>query len=1390
MTKYREYIDIDEEYFPQINDSSIKAAKPDFWMTTYPHKTFIDLLNYMERILARQIKRSIWIEGAYGTGKSQCAYALKEILDVTEDKLRSYWDKYEPLRKKQDLLEKLIGHKNNGVLTVYRYASGDIFSPRELFLAIQESVKKALKEKNLYEGENTLKENVIAWIEEPTRKNFFNELLKKDKWRGLFSQSTVDEILNELRNGKEVKELMNNLFLLADKEGVKAFDIDADTLISWLTDVIDVNNITIVLIWDEFTDYFKNNIASLSEFQKIVEFVSLKPFYLIVVTHQSGHLFNPEDSDWKKVQDRFEKINIELPDNIAFELIGHAFKVKQEATNDWKELAKDLNDRVETSRAAVINYTKISDQQIMMDIMPIHPMAALVLKNIASAFKSNQRSMFDFIKSPNTDDEKAFQWFIQHTGPHDDHPLLTVDMLWDFFYERNRDNLDTFTQSILDTYSLYKNDLKENEQAVLKAILIMQAVNLRNSGDIEILMTTEQHLSYVFEGITNLENYACINIAKELVAKRILITTPVSGGKHAFIPAIQAGDQEKIDKLKEEARRISTTAKLVNEGEFSDILNLTHGLSLRFESEPNTGKIIPVTESDFTRIVNSLSTQENKWKFHCVIAFAKDDREAAKFRKTIQATVEKKQYENIVFIDALSTPLGPKAFEEYVDYVAMALYYKGNNNSNSDRNRANAESVLKQDWKNRIYNGQFIVYTYTSREGVKLSNAQGVLSYLQTIVSERFPYIFDFSSRHLNEVLFKLTSGKISAQRGIEQRTVGIVSGLENEILPTVWKTDKYWEANHTASLQISKIKMGLNKLIENAFLDEGQISIDDIYDFLVEKYGFAPCNLYAFLTGFLLKEYGNEQYRFLDSAGLHGPMNPSKLAEMINNYMGKYIGRKPPKPCYIMKITKEEEAFYKYTEQVWGIEPNSCTSASQMAIAISDRMRRFGFPVWTLFVIDKYGVTDIIKKYIELVQNEGNEAHKIAIEIGKIAISRPTLFEKLVYLVNEENFRKGMIEFLKTFEDGKILTLASEIGAEDSVLTHIRELFEVKHFCLWDEEIGKDEIRKLLIDYGIARETNNILNSIVRSSVEAFKKWRDRLNFFSISYEVLVKKNSTITKIVNILLKICKDEQIISEQKRMFYSELKEFGWQIRDLLNNDLRVFKDTYGPYIEDLSDTDINEIKSKLPTGMFSQSHSTCNLKVKEIVEEYRKKQLKTQLSRLWREKTETENPRDWSKFYRTPILCCVPANEYEKAKKSFETINRSQASDLEIRESIDYLKSTSLFEIIKDENLRNEAFAREIIGEYRPLLQNIKDVRDALDRLAIDTYDWRENPTVKNKVKQLAEAEYNAGGIDKIIEVIDSMEDAKLKLYLKELVKKNMIVGMEIISNGGFVPDDH
>lgn len=250
--KYREYFDIDERYFPCIDDAAINAGAP--WDNTYPHTTFIEMLTEMERALSRQNNgRTLWIEGAYGTGKSQCAYALRKILEVPEAELRAYWDRYEPLKanKNIDLLERIISQKKSGIVTVYRYASGGIMSPRDLFFAIQESVKSSLVQQNItYLGEDTLRESIIAWLDDADHKLMFNSLLQNtDKeWKALFSQSTVDDILNTLRRGSEVKTLVNNIFRLADKEGITALSIDSDRLIAWLTDIIDRNNIKIVFI--------------------------------------------------------------------------------------------------------------------------------------------------------------------------------------------------------------------------------------------------------------------------------------------------------------------------------------------------------------------------------------------------------------------------------------------------------------------------------------------------------------------------------------------------------------------------------------------------------------------------------------------------------------------------------------------------------------------------------------------------------------------------------------------------------------------------------------------------------------------------------------------------------------------------------------------------------------------------------------------------------------------------------------------------------------------------------------------------------------------------------------------------------------------------------------
>lgn len=1379
--KYREYFDIDERYFPCIDDAAINAGA--LWESTYPHSTFIEMVAETERALARQNDgRSLWIEGAYGTGKSQCAYALRKILEVPEDELRTYWSRYEPLKKKTDLLEKLIGHKKKGIVVAHRYASGGIMSTRDLFFAIQESVKSALVKQNVsYLGENTLKESIIAWLEDTDHKLMFNSLLQNpDKeWRSLFSQSNSDEVLNTLRKNVEVKSLVDNIFRLANKEGITALTIDSNRLINWLKDLIDRNNVRIVFIWDEFSDYFKNNRESLSEFQKVASLVQSKPFYFIFVTHESGQLFTTADTTWTRVRDRFVSVKIALPDNIAFNLIGHAFNVKPVAKQQWDILADDLNDRVKNSRSSVMAAAKIDNPQVMKDIMPLHPMAALLLKNIASGFKSNQRSMFDFIKSANIDDVKAFQWFIENNGPFDDHPLLTVDMLWNFFYEKGKDNLASDIRLILDTFPQQQN-LRDDEKAVLKAILIMQAIDQRLGGTIDLFKATEQNLNYVFEGIPDLEGTKSANLARGLKEKGILVLNPLSGGRSAYAAAVLAGDHVKIDNHKKDIRENSPTSKLVMEGGLSSVLSLPPALRLRFESESGTGKISPVTITDFTRTINILREKPAKWNFYAVIAFAKDDAESASFRKVLKAAVAEKQYENIVFIDALSTPLGAEAFEQYVDLTAMAIYYQGNNNLSSRQSSDKAKHVLDQDWKSRIYNGQFVVYTYTNQEGEKIGNGQGVASVLQTIVANKFPYVFDFA-RGLTEGQLKMTPAmKPSAKSGISQTTSGVVGGVEKHILPTVWNIEKYWEIPATASLPISKIKTEIDNRIKVEFDREGQISIGELYDFLEETYGFSHCNLSAFIVGFLLKEYSGEPYRYSDSSGGHEQMTQDKLAEMIANHIGK-----APKPTYIVKMTPEEMAFYELTEKAWGITPNSCSSVGQAAIAVSAKMRGLNLPVWCLEEVDEDGNFYVVEKYIELAQREGNEAHKKAVEIGKIAIAKPSIAENLLYLITNENCQKGMRQYLSSFEDGKVTELATAIGAEKKVLADIRRLFGVKHSCLWDKRTGEDEIRKLLTEYSLVRESNIILNVSASSLADIYKDWRERLKFIGISCEALRAKYPGLAKVLDVLLKICKQEEILPEQLKMLHSELGEHGAEVRELLDNDKRVFTEIYEPYLLDLCANDIAEVKSKLQTGLYELPKTDCNFKVKEAAADYLKNQLKSQLFLLWNEKTGTRNPREWSSRFRTPILCCVSDVEYEKAKKAFETLNRNGGTDSEINAAMTFLNSTDdLFGILGDEEKRNEAFKQDIVAEYSVLLPDIDKVRDTLERLSIDIYDWRDNPSVRSKVKQLAEAEYNAGGSEKVLLKIEEMDDAHLKQYLKILIKDSIKIGIEILANDG------
>lgn len=790
---------------------------------------------------------------------------------------------------------------------------------------------------------------------------------------------------------------------------------------------------------------------------------------------------------------------------------------------------------------------------------------------------------------------------------------------------------------------------------------------------------------------------------------------------------------------------------------------------------PGNGNLVSVTSADFTKKINELKDAPVGWHFLAVIAFAKNDDEAISLRKMIKEAAQNEEYENIVFIDALSTVLGEDDFDAYVDFAAMAQYYHDNPKLATE-NTIKAQQVLAVTWKNRIYSGSFTIYHSQCKEGEKVIGGSTVAEVLQTIVTSKYKYIFDFC-RGVNENQLKTTQLKLAAKCGINKSTSGVMARAEKSVLSSVWDVNEYWADSETSGLEISVIKRDLEEIISEGFKRDGQISIDDIYSHLEVEYGFAPCNLSAFIVGFLLKEYGGEPFRYLDSSGSHDSMSAEKLSEMIGNYIsGK------SQPTYIVKMTPEEMAFYEVTEKAWGLESDSCAHISQAQVGVKNKMQSLRLPVWSLKEVDNTGVYDFVEKYIELIQKEGKDAHKIALSIGSAALIKTSLGDNLAELLTIEKCQEGMKSFLQEFENGLLLKLAAEIGAEDNMLSDISHLFSVAYSSLWKSDMGENEIKKLIVDYTFVKETNRLLNCSSHSKAEAFDKWREKLEFVMCSHEALEEYFSSMKEVYVFLFDIVARKDILPDQMKKCTLSLEEQSTNLQSYFDNEISTFHEIYKAYLDDISVEECAQLKVPQLINVFRKSKTESNVIVKGLADEFRKNQTKTKMFSLWREKTGSKTPREWSAIHRTPILCLIPKNLYDDAKKAFEVLNRTTATEKEIESALAFLEGADFYADLTEPEKVDQAFAK-MLGRYKTILTDIEKVRDALERLSVEPYEWDTHPSIRSKILELAKAEYDAGGSDTVVSKIEKMSSEDLKKHLIKLIKDNINIGVEIMNEG-------
>lgn len=1391
--KYKDYFDIDPDYFPAVNPDVIKS-NPELWKKFYPHETFIKLIKDIVSVLNRQQKQNIWVEGAYGTGKSHAVLTLKHLLDSTEQETKEY---FETFNLDQDLLKKFLYVKSEGkIITVHRYASSSIKGDNDLFIAIQESIEQALRDAGIDNAAHgAMKDAVVKYLSDEYNKQYFNGLVT-GPYASLFGGSDADKIIKDLQEYTEdaLRELMRKIFKVANERQIRAFTLDDKGLCEWIRETIRQNKLNaIVFIWDEFTEYFQNNMTALTGFQTMLELSETEHFCFIPVTHKSEALFSAQDTMKNKILGRFVRPRcvIELPENMAFQLMGAAMQKNSDPViyQEWtEEILPDLCDRTVNSRVIVGKQTKLNDEQ-MRGILPIHPYAASLLKHISTSFDSNQRSMFDFIKNDRGDDTHAFQWFIKNCGPLDDNPLLTIDMLWNFFYDMGKESLALSIRQILDNYPrLSRANLLEDEKRVLKAVLLFQAISFEVRDSVDLFLANEKNLNSAFEG-SDLEGKAS-HIAEKLVRDKILYKKIV-GKNDVYSVLIGEMSEDQIEKHKKKYLT-KTTSSLITDGALDEAIELPAALKLRY-------KLVYAGITDFEQTTKKCMNEAERDGKHLygVVTFAKDSSERLALSQKITTKLNENPDTPVIFIDCSKTLLGEEQFAEWVEFKAKADYHSGKDKDQSTQNSNYANDVLK-NWRKNIKDGEFVYYSKVRLNGETLATEDAPMDELCAYNRKIFTNGLECYNVIAN--MWTLNAARQGAECGLKEEIAGTFrSSNPNTKLEVAlngaWKVQDYWTSS--PSLNISAIKARLEELMRTKLRRDGRISIRTIFETLSEApYGFMPCNLSAFILGFLLKEYCGGKYTWSDDT-TSDELTVDKMKEMIHEILQQ---EKTPNPRYrdkyIVTMPQEVKAFIDITSKAFGISKSQCTSVEAARERVRAKMRELSFPIWTLdYIIEGESIdtdVEVVKRLVELygflannVKEETDMSENdIAIEIGKISLKNASAISDLEKLFTAEKCQIGIKAFLDVYKDGELIKLANAVNDGNQYINVLRSKFAVDAAnWVWRKGTAEAVIDSVILEYQIIEESNKCVGTS-KSYKDALRAWSGKANNMRLSFSAIKNDVDDLDVLLGYIYEICTTDQLQEQHKQAFLDSMKIFGAKFVDFYNNRQNdVFKKVCDFELTGLSDADKDKVYGAMPMGCFTKDKVGYSNLVAQMVEEQKKGLNSMKLRNIWREKTNTSSPYQWSEQFSMPIFAMLAEQEVTVCRKIFATINSNKADAKDISDAITYLENAKFFDFLSDASQRDKMFVKNIIRDNAVMLSNIAEVKDYLRSHVTDVpYYWFGSPSVQSTLNKMAEAKYNKDGYEIAFQKIDQMSAEDVKKYLKDLIKNNKNVGVEIIKN--------
>ena len=1399
---YADYVKVDPNFIP-VFSRNMDRTYPDKWQSFYPHDSFKRILKDVVETLEKGSEtkdRSVWMSGAYGTGKTYASFVIKHILEDDIDAISAYFIQ----NGMESLLARVKGIRAKGnVIVVHKSSSAGINTQDKLFYSIVESVRSAVADSGFsYTGAESLSSKIISILKHPET-SAFNFQGAFNKYRGKFTAyNSVDDIITDLEDLdlEDRLELLDTIIDVAAQEGFY-WSMSTDEIIEWLEDIRKGNNLyAIVFIWDEFTEYFRNNQNNITGLQEIAQASSRINFYLFLITHSSASQLIHDKGSKTIIEARFKLDTIELEERTAFKLLGQAIHIEPDLADEWEKTKKQLWSDVKRGTVDIIKDRDFSIQDDDFGLLlPMHPYAAYLLKFIAKDISSNQRTIFQFLSGDYSgeDHRTNFKWFIEaFSYEYGKWNYLTVDYLWDYFFQANNVDLDSSFLQVISHYNNYapicddpdNSSAGERRKRALKVTLLLVALQEKNgaeakTGAISLMRPTLKNIQACFAGTP--QETSIVQDLNFFTSKGIMSRLE-SAKEVLFVMSSASVDTERMEQIKEETKKAITFEKLITDPSYKIADQFSPADYLKYRLQ-----IIKITPANARKEAQNFQQTPNH--IPTFFLFARNEAEQGKVKDTI-SEVFSEIGSNCIVVDFSSLPFTDAMFDKFIDGKAREKYFSSLPNQKSQVNLAKKTAQdLLDEWTRKLVTTSLYVYSdvETSEQVVGGANLRKKFKEINT---NRYGSGLEEISQNdklFAEIGFKATvaqmaMGKIDVPNNYSYiRAVHV--NLERD---GIWDTSEYWKKQPTHP--VSKMKFAIEQQIQKDFDKSAMASITDIWKILEQPpFGLLPNTGSVFLLGFLLRDYADTTYYKSDVNNNTVFLNYNDLSELIFGAV-----KKLPKVNgqFIVKQTPEQIEFCRITGEIFKISKDKRNSVDDIVKNVNIFLRNNKFPMWSMkYFIEEdetlseheyrdpmIQLTELICEFIRPESKIGRERSKIVEDIFQLYSSYSTIETVYTDILTPANMRTGMGYYIAQYKPD-IISIAGSLKLEPKeYLDALSAKLSDDASYLWEIGDTNRQIENLYIDLRLIQAINRVLTTSQKTYDSARKSLIEKLNIVKIPLALLKQVQPDIIPVIdqfNLIRENASFDKLDTAKRIEAMSE------DFVHFFNNQF----DTFCKAVDTSLNTTVDDeerdyLFHKVPSAILFAATDRFTTAMQHELDIFRKSKKTRQMYDAWEIATGSKTPSEWSKQHGIPVLCLY-TDDILKAQKIFAALNKSAnlPTEQDIDEAISFLQSGNL-DILKNNDLCEQRFMDFFAGEYSYVITSADMLKEQLHSIAGDNvYDWYAKASgCRNKIYEYAKKCYQSQFSAKAKEQIKKLTAEEAQKYLDQLIETDPLLGIRIL----------